>query len=304
MRGHFVQFSIATLLTLLLTACGGGGSGADGGVLGGSGTAGAVVESTASITLTILDASGNSTSQVSGDVPVILRAVLLGSDGAPLQNRVVTFESAVGQISPSSATDLTDANGVAEVQLGAGQVAIAGSVSASSSVSGVTATFSANIQSDGLATTVDTEDGTIDPPPTITLTVLDVDGNVTDQVAGNTPVTVSVLLETSTGAPIVGEVVSFSSPVGQLTPVTGNDLTDANGLASVQLGAGQIADAGKLRATVEVNGVIIMAEAPIQSDGLATTGGDNNLDIVLDITITDSTPGLHPALLHQLPVLR
>ncbi|MFT4713313.1 MAG: hypothetical protein ACI8W1_001800 [Candidatus Azotimanducaceae bacterium] len=294
MRGHFVQFSIATLITLLLTACGGGGGGGDSGILGSSGAASSTPVVTATLTLTILDASGNSTSQVGGNVPVTLQAVLLGSDGSALEGRVVSFESAVGQISPSSGTDLTDENGVAQVQLGAGQVATAGAVSASSSVSGVTVSSppDINIQSDGLATTVDTGDGTIDPPPIITLTVLDVDGNVTNQVRGNTPISARVLLTTATGVPIVGEVVSFSTAVGQLTPVTGTDLTDTNGTASVQLGAGQTANAGLLTAMAQVNGVAVSASTNVQSDGLATTGGANNLNIVLDLTLTDSTPGV------------
>lgn len=292
MRGHFVQFSIATLLTLLITACGGGGSGGEGGILGGSGTTPVVVEPTATIALTILDAGGNSTSLVSGNVPVTLRAVLLDGDGAPLQGELITFESAVGQISPSSGTRLTDVNGVAEVQLGAGQIATAGAVSASSSVSGETATFSRNIESDGLATAVDTGDGTIGAPPVITLTVIDIDGNITNQVNGNIPVTARVLLETAAGDVIVGQLVAFSTAVGQLTPATGTDLTDANGIATVQLGAGQIANAGLISALAQVDGISLEASTNVQSDGLATTGEATNLNIVLELTLTDSTPGV------------
>ena len=293
MRGHLEKFSIGIFLTILLSACGGGGSGGDAGILGGSNTTGGSAQQPATtITLTVLDSNGEATSQVSGNVPVTLRATLLDSSGNPVEGEIVTFASDVGQISPSSATDLTDENGIAEVQLGAGQVATAGAVSATSDVSGETVASSTNIQSDGLATSVDTGDGGIDAPPTITLTVVDTNGNETNQVTGNTPVTASVLLETSTGDPIVGEIVTFSSAVGQLTPDTGTDLTDASGLASVQLGAGQIANAGVLTATATVNGVSIVASTNVQSDGLATTGGVNNLNIVLDLTLTDSTPGV------------
>lgn len=295
MRGHFVKCSISILLSLLLTACGGGGGGGDN-ILSGSGTGttgtGGAQTPEATLTLMILDANGNVTNQVSGNDPVTIRATLLDGSGAPVAGEIVTFTSEVGQLSPSSGSRLTDANGVAEIQLGAGQVARAGSITANSTVVEALVSSSATIESDGLATTVDTGDGTINPPPIITLSVLDVDGNVTNQVMGNSPVTLQVLLTTSTGDPIVGEVVSFSSPVGQLTPVTGTDLTDANGLATVQLGAGQTADSGTLTASAVINGVSISAGANVQSDGLATTGGINNLNIVLDLTLTDSTPGV------------
>lgn len=298
MRRQFLQSSFGLLLTLFLTACGGGGGGGDGSLIGpgtapGTGTTDEVV--TPTLTLTVLDANGDATSQVSGNTPVTVRAQLLDSDGVPVEGEIINFTSNVGQLTPASGSILTNAEGIAEIELSAGDEETAGSVSASGSVSGVSVSDSANIQSDGLQTTENPE-----LPPTLELTVLDTDGNVTNQVLGNTPVNVRVLLTTSDGEPIVGELVTFSTEVGQLTPSSGTDLTDADGIATIQLGAGQIATAGRLTATSVVNGETITATTNVQSDGLATTGGINNFNIVLDVEVTDSTPGVPSSIITAL----
>lgn len=69
-------------------------------------------------------------------------------------------------------------------------------------------------------------------------------------VTADSPLTISATL-TNSGEAVVGEVVSFSlnGDIGLLDPVSGTVLTNADGVASITLTAGNTAGAGIITAT-------------------------------------------------------
>jgi protocatechuate 3,4-dioxygenase beta subunit/5-hydroxyisourate hydrolase-like protein (transthyretin family) len=94
----------------------------------------------------------------------------------------------------------------------------------------------------------------------------------------------------ASGDPISGTPVNFTSTVGVLTPATGNDLTDTSGVASVELGAGTIADAGTAGATATVDGVQISSNVlGIQSDGGATGAGSATVQVSFTLTTVNGS---------------
>ncbi|MBL4680527.1 MAG: hypothetical protein JKY88_07370 [Pseudomonadales bacterium] len=127
--------------------------------------------------------------------------------------------------------------------------------------------------------------GTSAGTPRLTLTIVDENGNPTSTVNGNVPVTIRAELKDSNGSAIQGAVVTFSTVVGALTPASGNVLTGANGIAEISLGAGTIADAGQITASVTVNGVAVTSpEVGIESDGQGVGAG--SVSLTLDFVLT------------------
>ncbi|MCH8542368.1 MAG: hypothetical protein LAT61_02235 [Alcanivorax sp.] len=88
------------------------------------------------MTLTLTDANGSAVGTVSNPItatrPGRVRALFLDR-GNPIANRVVTFQSSLGELNPSSGTALTDGSGVAQIELLSGQQAGAGLITASAS---------------------------------------------------------------------------------------------------------------------------------------------------------------------------
>jgi len=113
-------------------------------------------------------------------------------------------------------------------------------------------------------------------------------------VSGNTAVTIrAVLLDGSENA-VANAVVNFTSTVGTLTPATGNVLTGSDGVATISLGAGTIADAGTASATATVRvddaDVLVTSElVGIQSDGAGTGAGSATLTVGLVFTTPDGS---------------
>ena len=107
--------------------------------------------------------------------------------------------------------------------------------------------------------------GTGGGTPTLTISIQDNTGATTSSVSGNTPVIIRAVLLDGSGDPLANVPVSFASDVGQLTPATGNVLTGADGVATISLGAGTVADAGQASATATVDGVLITSNSPSMS---------------------------------------
>ena len=295
------------LLTLLLTACGGGGGGGDTPVLGNATSEQTVSDtpdddtatpSTPSLSLTIVDSTGADTNSVSGNSAVTLTATLLDAAGDAMVGHVVSFSSAVGELTPSSGNVLTETAGIAQISLGAGTTEDAGEAQASAVVDGVTIqSNSVGIESDGLGTgvsssflTIDfrlsTPDNSItvsrDNPGTATVTVTDPDGNGVDQA-----------------------IVSFTTNAGVLNPVGGTISTGngGTGIATISLLAGTTFQQGKLNAAITSGGETVDAD-PIdfitEGDGVSTIelsipSGSRNVSIsntspvTITATVIDST---------------
>jgi hypothetical protein len=133
-----------SLIALALVSCGGGGGGGGstscpGGFLtcNGTGTDGGTTTQTPKVTMTLVDAgTGVATNNLTSGKPLTVRAVLVSATGLPLANRVVTFStnSSLAIFDPASGTRLTDANGLATINLLAADLASSGAAEVTATV--------------------------------------------------------------------------------------------------------------------------------------------------------------------------
>lgn len=82
-----------------------------------------------------------------------------------------------------------------------------------------------------------------DEAKTITLSIS------TTDVTGQNPATVSATVKQGS-AVVSGEVVTFTSTTGALTPNSGTALTDSTGVATITLTAGTVRGAGTVKALI------------------------------------------------------
>ncbi|TWX56214.1 beta strand repeat-containing protein [Colwellia hornerae] len=245
------------LLFFALSGCGGSG---DGGlsrtetpVAGGAGET-----STITLVVSIDDID------VQNAKPALVIATLQ-DNGASLSGKVVTFTSTLGILDPLSGTALTDENGQATIQVHAGATEGAGEITASygeisSSAIGFTSAGDGgevagkviNISSSNLAITAAT-------PAILSATITD--GTV----------------------PVAGEVVTFTTTLGVLDPVTGTSLTGSDGIATIALAAGTKKGAGLITVST-ISGEYNTLGFSTEGDGSEV--GGNALTIT---TFTNST---------------
>lgn len=111
---YLMRMLAGLLLAALMTACGGGG-GSPGVTPGGGG--GAI--GTPTVDVELVDATGAPTSIISSTQSSFARARVRDVGGAPVSGTVVTFSADAGlaRFLPAAGTALTDANGVATIQV-------------------------------------------------------------------------------------------------------------------------------------------------------------------------------------------
>ncbi|MDK1311175.1 hypothetical protein [Pseudoalteromonas ardens] len=222
-------FSI-TLLSLLMIACGGGGS-IEKDTSGGDGT-----NTDYELVLTTSSASGGSLS-ISNPITITAK---LTNDGAPIANNLVNFTNDEFSDFASVSSQLTDSNGEAKVTIIANRAGGAGTISATADVGENTVTGSVPYAADG--------DGGIQ----IAMTITGSDGQAIDAsnpISGAEVATVTAVL-TDNGTPLTGQVLEFSKEVDSedllVTNGNSNVQTDANGaarllvLATDKVGAGYV----------------------------------------------------------------
>ncbi len=109
---QMLKLLVGVFIAAVLAACGGGG--------GSSGTTpGGGTSAQPTITLELQTAAGASTTVVNNITTVSARATVRNSSGTPIAGQVVTFtqEGGLARFVPAGGTALTDANGVATVQI-------------------------------------------------------------------------------------------------------------------------------------------------------------------------------------------
>lgn len=117
-----MRIGIGALAAVMIAACGGGG-GSAGTTVGtgtGSTTTNTTTVSTPTLKLAIVDGSGVSITTLSGGQTGVVRATLTDASGGAAANAVVKFsasDSALVQFTPVSASALTDASGVAVMNI-------------------------------------------------------------------------------------------------------------------------------------------------------------------------------------------
>lgn len=141
--------ALTLALALALAACGGGGGNPGttvGTGSGGSGTGGGATTPAPKVVVTFVNASGQATNTLSGSSTLTVKATVTDATGKPVPNAIVAFatDNTLALLSP--ATALTDATGVASVTMRAASLASggAGTVTATSTVAGTSASGSAN----------------------------------------------------------------------------------------------------------------------------------------------------------------
>ena len=126
MKMQSLRLIAATWALLLLVACGGGGS-----VSREENTGGSTPDPSYSVSLTLADSDGNTSTSLTGDSPLILSATVTDSDGSPVANTVVTFSFTVANLarfSNDTGTALTNDEGVATITLIVGELSGSGAV--------------------------------------------------------------------------------------------------------------------------------------------------------------------------------
>ena len=271
------------MVVAFLTACGGGGgsagttsSGSGGGATG-TGTS-TVVVSTPTLSFQLVDAAGAVTTTVGGIAPVFAKATLRTGAGVAVSGQVVTFVSGNGLVrfSPTGGTALTDAGGIASVQVfpalatsaGAGTInanATVGALAALGSVSFVVPVNSASV-------------------PSISLSLRNSANASTNVIDRASTTTARAIVLTASGAPVSGALVTFTGNAALVlfSPVAGAVLTDASGVATVGVAAASssAAGAGVINVAATVAGTAISDSFNYQLSS-STSAGIPRLTVAL-----------------------
>lgn len=266
----FRQLSIYTAVALLtfISACGGGGGGGfDGGGSGGGGST-----NTRTVTLTI------SNTNVTAASPATLTATVKNSNGTAVQGVVVTFASSLGVFNPVAATSLTDANGVATIEVLAGN-------SAGAAV--ITATLSTG-ETGSIGFTTAGDAGNSAGKKLVL-------SSSSTHVTSAAPATISVKV-TNNGDPLSGEVVEFTTSscgtncfVGSFVPSSGTALTNSEGIATITLTAGSNEGAGVITAKLLSSGESTTLGFTTAGDASAVTGKQVSISST-NTHVTAATP--------------
>ena len=268
---------------LMLAACGGGGSvpycgpgvtscstgGGSGGTGSNTGTP-TLILSISSTTVTVA-------------APATVTATARDAKGAALSGQVVSFSSNSGLGAFYANSVLTDANGVATVQLSPASPTANGADLVVAKVTGTGADTSGTIGFQVSAANL--------PPvgaPTLAISLSNT------KVTTSAPVTVTSTLKDAAGNPLANAVVKYSTIDGLGAFNPSSALTDANGMVSVKLSPATSTTNGAdlAVATTTVAGSLITATAGFtaSSTGAPATGNASIALTLSNTTVTTLTP--------------
>ncbi len=220
-----------------------------------------------SLSLTLLNVGGAAVSQVSPAAPGTLRATVRDAAGVPVANVSVAFSTndETGAFVPSTGTALTDANGVATVGLPAGTRVGAFTATASASAAAIGAAVRTNLDyAVVLAGTA---------LPSLTLQLLDANGAATTQLSPAASGSLRATVRNASGAVVPNVAVSFVTTDGTtvFSPNSGTALTNAAGVAAVELPAGR--QVGAFTASASANAAAVGAAVRTSLDYAVTSAG-------------------------------
>ena len=195
------------------------------------------------LSLKLEDAGGQAITGVSSAVNGTLTATITDQSRKGVAGLAVTFKTELGRLNPSSGTALTDADGRASVQLLAGETAGAGVVVATVTVDAEALSTSLSYGVSASATTAGA---------TIALTLVDANGTEISTIRADSPGIARATLTDATGHGVAGAVVAFETTLAVLNPESGTVLTDANGVAAVDMIAKDKTGAATISATATV----------------------------------------------------
>ncbi len=242
---QMLKLLVGVFIAAVLAACGGGGGSSGATPGGGTGTG-----SAPTITLELQTAAGASTTVVNNVTPVSARATVRNAAGTPIAGQVVTFtqEGGLARFVPAGGTALTDANGVATVQIlpasansaGAGTLkaeTVVGTASVSSTLS-----FSVPLGSSDTATS------------RVTNFALLLDKSTLPNSGGQT-VKLTVVAVDSNNNVVPGATVAVATDANTVY-VPGGTVTNAQGEFTGTIGLGSDKTDRTVTVTTTVNGIV------------------------------------------------
>lgn len=190
--------------------------------------------------LQLLDAAGNVTTELTDEEPVTARVTLSSSlESVSIESRIITLDSTIANVSPANGSTLTDANGVAEFLLEFGGTIGAGTVTASFATDDLSLIETAVLEASSTAV-----------ENSLSILLLDPNGNVSNVLTDDSPLTVRVSITDRDGnlQDIDDEIIQLDSELGDLSPSNGQALTN-NGTAEFTLQFNGSVGAGVVTAT-------------------------------------------------------
>jgi hypothetical protein len=269
------RFFSAFLFAVMLSACGGGG-GSSGSSTSGSGS---TKTPDGKITIALVNLTGNTSNLISGTNVLIAKALVTNDKGTPAVGIVVTFtlDSAIATLLPISGTSLTDANGIAQVNLAAGVGAGAGTVTASATVVGTTlisdkTTFSVGAPISALPAAVNFVSGV---PSDKSIVIKGAGGNGRTEVA---LLTFKVVDSSNIG--IANRKVNFVTQSTEVvTLISSSGISDSNGNVVATINSGDKPTAVRVLASVDGTAPLIstLSDTVTVTTGLPTQASFNLL---------------------------
>jgi len=208
------------------------------------------------IRLSLVKALDNqATSSISSTSPGKLIATITDDNGKPINEVLITFSSDFALFSPASATALTDINGQANILLLPGEQDGAGTVNASF-------VYQDEELSSSLNFTVASAGAT--SSNTLNVTMTDANATATTVIRADAPGLVTATLIDSSGVGVSGVVVKVQGTLATFSPENGTVVTNNNGVATVQILAGDKTGADTLSITATTTGEILSSSLVFQ----------------------------------------
>ena len=263
-----LKLIILTLIFSTLTACGGGDQGygnasktstTDDESLGSS----EIITGNIVISLSLIsETTGQSTTSISSSSPGILQATVTNS-GSPVTSAVVTFSTTLGNLTPST-TALTNASGIATINLEYGGQVGAGTATAAVTASGESASTSTNFQITNtvVTTTIDMGHGTgTDFVPD----VISIWPDTTLSAGGTLTASINIVETSKANAPYTPPVdIVFESPcIEAMTATIDSPVTTSNGAASSTYRADGCVGTDTITARATIGGTTYTATANV-----------------------------------------
>lgn len=217
-----IKYALGLALAVALTACGGGGgnAGSAGGVASGSGSTGSstitTTTSAPAITLSIVDATGAAvtSNSIGSGALFYAKALVKNAAGSAVANKLITFATASTVATLAQASVLTDASGVAKVQISpVSLTGNAGNLVVSATVDGVAVSADLDYQTSAANVSLTNMAATPNSISALQSAAVTVEGRVNGVLAGSSVVT-----------------VNFSASCGSFSPASAS--TNSAGRAS------------------------------------------------------------------------
>jgi hypothetical protein len=247
---YMIRMFAGLLLAATLSACGGGGGNPGTPTTGGGGSGGNGGTLAPAVTLQLVDTAGQPTTTIANAQPSFARATVLDGNGAAVAGTVVTFtgDAALVRFVPASGTALTDANGVASIQ-----ILPAGSSSAGAGVLKADATVGGAAAKSG-TTSFQVPQGSADPATAKVANFVLLLDRSTLSNSGTVTAKVTAIAVDANNNVVPGATVSVSSNSNTVfTP--GATVTDSQGQFTGQLGIGGDKSNRQVLVTAVINGL-------------------------------------------------